>query len=214
MSLPSGYRQLEYIESSGTQYINTAFNPNQNTRVTMDITPLNVIQSKMWCAFGCRTSSRYFGLYKASTGSMNLTWFYGTNYSNYFSVDYTARHLFEVNKNTANVDGVQKSYPAQTFQLTRPMYLFCDDDSGQATSLSAARLYSCRIYDNGVLIRDFIPCKNADGVVGLWDDVSSSFYANAGTGTFTAGPVVNLGGIFVKVNGAWKQIDNVTVNVR
>ena len=32
MSLPSGYTPLEYIKSSGTQYINTGFNPNQNTR--------------------------------------------------------------------------------------------------------------------------------------------------------------------------------------
>ena len=40
------------------------------------------------------------------------------------------------------------------------------------------------------------------------------FYENNGSGTFIAGPVVNLGGIFVKVNGVWKQIDNVTVNAR
>ena len=32
--LPSGYTELQYIESTGTQYINTGFQPNQNTRVT------------------------------------------------------------------------------------------------------------------------------------------------------------------------------------
>ena len=48
----------------------------------------------------------------------------------------------------------------------------------------------CRIFENDVLIRDFIPCQTTDGDIGLWDDVNSVFYGNAGTGTFTAGPVV------------------------
>ena len=56
------------------------------------------------------------------------------------------------------------------------------------------RLYSCKIWKTtaleGVpLIRDFIPCKNASGKVGLWDDVNSVFYGNAGTGAFIAGEI-------------------------
>ena len=31
--LPSGYTELEYIESSGKQWINTGFNPKSTTRV-------------------------------------------------------------------------------------------------------------------------------------------------------------------------------------
>lgn len=187
MSLPSGYTRLEYIKSSGTQYIDTGFKPNQNTRVVMDVTPVDVILGKMWCAFGVRQNGIYFGLYKASTGNMNLTWFYGSNYSNYFTVDYAKRHNLEVNKNVASVDGTSKSYAAQTFQFTIPLFLLCDNDAGSPTSAGAALLYSCQIYDNGTLIRDFIPCKNASGAIGLWDDVNGAFYQNAGSGTFDAG---------------------------
>ena len=75
-------------------------------------------------------------------------------------------------------------------------------------------MYSFRIYDGATLVRDFIPCKNTGGIIGLWDNVNSQFYTNAGTGAFIAGPEIHEGGIFVKVNGVWKQIDNVTVNVR
>lgn len=190
MSIPSGYKRLEYIKSSGTQYIDTGFKPNQNTRVVMDVTPVDVILGKTWCAFGVRQNGIYFGLYKASTGNMNLTWFYGSNYSNYFTVDYEKRHNLEVNKNSASVDGISKSYAAQTFQFTIPLFLLCDNAAGSPTSAGAALLYSCQIYDNGTLIRDFIPCKNASGVVGMWDDVNSVFYQNAGSGTFTAGPEI------------------------
>ena len=43
---------------------------------------------------------------------------------------------------------------------------------------------------SGEVIRKFVPCKNASGEVGLYDTVEGQFYANAGTGTFTAGPEI------------------------
>ena len=52
------------------------------------------------------------------------------------------------------------------------------------------KIYSCQIYDNGSLVRDYVPCINNDGTIGLWDDVNSVFYGNAGTGSFTAGPEI------------------------
>ena len=55
---------------------------------------------------------------------------------------------------------------------------------------SQIKIYSAKIYQNGSLVRDFIPCKNAAGIIGLWDDVNSVFYQNAGSGVFTAGPEV------------------------
>lgn len=187
MSLPSGYTRLEYIKSSGTQYINTGFNPNQNTRVVVDAKPLSVTQAQLWCIFGVRTSV-FFELYKASTRNMRLTFLYGSTYTQGFdSLDYTKRQTFEINKNTATVDGTTLTYSAQTFQQTYPLFLFASDNTGKAEGIAAAELYSAKVYDNGTLIRDFIPCKNASGVIGLWDDVNSVFYQNAGSGTFDAG---------------------------
>lgn len=187
MSLPSGYTPLEYIKSSGTQYINTGFNPNQNTRVVVDAKPLSVTQAKTWCIFGVRTGV-FFELYKASLNNMRLTFLYGSTYTQGFnSLDYTKRNTFEINKNTATVDGTTLTYSVQTFQQTYPLFLLADDNNGKADGIAAAELYSAKVYDNGTLIRDFIPCKNASGVIGLWDDVNSVFYKNAGSGTFDAG---------------------------
>ena len=47
MSLPSGYKRLEYIQSSGTQYIDTGFKHNQNTRVVMHVKPVS-IKANAW----------------------------------------------------------------------------------------------------------------------------------------------------------------------
>lgn len=36
-------------------------------------------------------------------------------------------------------------------------------------------VYGCRFYDAGVLIRDYKPCKNADGVEGMYDTIGEEF---------------------------------------
>lgn len=53
----------------------------------------------------------------------------------------------------------------------------------------SGKLYSCKILNNNNLIRNFVPCKNTSGILGLYDTVNNVFYTNAGTGTFTAGPI-------------------------
>lgn len=64
---------------------------------------------------------------------------------------------------------------------------------------SGVRVYSCEIYDDDTLIRNYIPCyskttvTNADGnscstgTIGLYDKVENKFYTNKGSGTFTKG---------------------------
>ena len=50
------------------------------------------------------------------------------------------------------------------------------------------RIYYCKIWDNNILFRNFIPCyRKSDNVAGLYDLVNGVFYTNAGTGTFIKG---------------------------
>ena len=53
------------------------------------------------------------------------------------------------------------------------------------------RIYYFKIWNNNILIRDFIPAlRNSDNVTGLYDLVNNEFYINAGTGTFITGPKI------------------------
>ena len=45
-------------------------------------------------------------------------------------------------------------------------------------------------YDNGVLVRDLIPCKDPGGNIGMFDSVNCKFYGNAGAGELVAGAEV------------------------
>lgn len=184
MALPSGYTKLDYIESSGTQYINTGFKPNQNTRCVIDIENLSSAQAAF---FGARANQNaasftYFSL-TATTGRSD----YGSSKQSMSFTNTVGRYTVDQNKNVCTANGVTATGTANTFQLTNNLYLMAVNQADAAIQNAKLKLYSAKVYDNGTLVRDFIPCKNANGTLGLWDNVNSVFYANAGKGTFSTG---------------------------
>lgn len=179
---PSGYTQIEYIESSGTQHIDTEFKANQNTRVTIDFTYLSGD-----VVFGAYDTGgkNGFGLQCASG-----KWYtyYGTSSGYGVAASANTRHLVDINKNVATIDGATlRTAAANTFQGSNPLILCALYNASTVGVNTSIMLYACKIYDNGTLVRDYVPCKNANGVVGLYDFVNKKFYANAGSGAFAAG---------------------------
>ena len=188
-NLPSGYTNLSYIMSSNTQWIDTAFKPNHNTRVIMDCDVIS-FDSKDMFLFGARVSAGNTAFYIAADDE-NTRWYvsYGNNVSNPSGVC-TGRHSIDMNKNVAIIDGVSITLPSSTFQSSSNLLLFATNTAGSADGqIGTMKLYSCQIYDNDVLVRYFIPCINASGEVGLYDLVGKQFYGNAGTDVFTGSEV-------------------------
>ena len=86
-----------------------------------------------------------------------------------------------------------KGHTEEAFVSTNNFYIFNANTPGCATHPCNARLWYFKIYDSasGNLVRDFVPVKIAEtGEVGLYDNVSQSFFGNAsGEGAFIAGPM-------------------------
>ena len=188
MALPGGYTQLRYIESTGAQYINTGFNANNNTRVVIDAQATGT--SGTLFLFGCReaNNSKSFCFFYYQGWSAD----YETNdqRKTFSNVTYTDRLLVDFNKTNCSVNGASASFSAATFQSPVPLYLFAVNTNGTISGQLSARLYSCKIYDNDTLVRDYVPARSSGGVIGLYDMVSGDFKTNAGTGAFTAGPIL------------------------
>lgn len=188
-NLPSGYTELEYIQSSGTQYIDTGFKPNQDSRVIVDAEILSSNTGTDHHIGSVNSNSGYWTMrlranrsgYAARFGTGALT-----NVAHAGEV--FARHRFDQNKNTVQIDDAEATtLTAATWSsaIALPLCCFC------GTSLSgyiSMRIYSAQCYDNGTLVRNFIPAKNAAGTAGLYDLVNGAFYTSAGTDAFTAGP--------------------------
>lgn len=176
---------VTYIQGSGTQYIDTGFKPNNNTRVVLDAQMVNATTvSNMYTPFGVRGGGYFFELYKASTGNWNMTFLWGTTYNQYFTIDYSTRHTFEINKNVAKIDSTSKTYSTTTFQLSYNLFLGADNNAGTANAITPLRIYSCKIYENDKLVRDYWPCVDKKGVACLYDKVNGNYCYNAGTGNF------------------------------
>lgn len=193
MSLPSGYKRREYIQSSGTQYIDTGFKPNNNTKVVIDF-ELTENTGKHQIIFGARSSSSSGQYVLGFTGHRSpAVWRsdFGSNQVTFSSnLTWSGNHNATKNGNICTLDAESVTNTASTFESTVNLLICAGNTGGSVDNYTKAKVYSCKIYDNGTLARDFIPCKNASGFVGLWDDVNSVFYQNAGSGTFTAGPEI------------------------
>lgn len=185
--LPDGYTQLEYIQSSGSQYINTGFKPNQDTKISITVDfPLS---GTAWL-YGGRTSANSNSLGFLCESGSRYRFDYASS-TNALTVKPTGKFTIDSDKNKCYING-ELVFTATYTTFTSPvnMYIFNNNNNGSLSGGSSAKLYNCSIYDNGVLIRSFIPCKNASGTVGLYDSVNNQFYQNAGSGTFIAGPEI------------------------
>ncbi len=214
-SLPTGYTQLEYIESSGTQYIDTGYN------LTSEVLKYDL-------EFETTSSTSAFTLIgNSDDGDTN----FGINfYSNQFYVG-TSRwllsgnswtknqkyhKLIEANNGTLTVitDGVSQSatYTSTLYKKSSIALFACKCDTKFSNSSSHAKIYQAKIYDNNVLVRNFVPAKDSSNVVGMYDLVEGKFYTNAGTGTFTAGAEQKSGsGISLAYNTTNKTNNKVDV---
>lgn len=189
--LPSGYTELEYIQSSGTQYINTNFKPDGETTV-------NIVFQTSSAPDNLNDTLPVYGAATDYNSNAFEFWTLSGGFATYGSQDYKSnlgittgkKHTVRQAKNVLTVDGTSYTFTKQNFTAPYSLLLFATHrSSGIKICASAANLkiYSCEIYNNGTLVRNFVPVKNSSGTIGLYDLVNSAFYTNAGSGTFTAG---------------------------
>ena len=186
--LPAGYTELTFIKSSGTQYIDSGFKPNQNSAVTIDL-EIDGSFSEFTAPFGARVGNTLqFWTFTNKNGS-HWSARYGTTNVD-VSKPITGRHTVSLSKNVFSVDGASVTASAATFQSAHNIWIFAANNGGAIQYPCVATIYSCKIYNNGTLVRDFVPAKNSTGAAGLYDLKNGTFHPNAGSGSFEVGDEV------------------------
>lgn len=180
--LPDNVEQLEYIESTGTQYIDTGVFPSNNLKINIKACYTNSNSSYMLrsdnaynAGIHIRLDSKYIGIFGGSI--MN------TGVVSQVNVPVT----ITLQNNKIYVDGQQKG-SGSTQDVSKysksSIYVFCTHRGGEAKYNASMRLYELQMYDGDTLIRDFIPILDENNVAYLYDKVEKKFYYNSGTGTF------------------------------
>ena len=208
VDLPSGYTQLEYLESTGTQYINTNYVPTSNSSIEgkiamTELTNGNVTGVSYDNNSGARQSVMQMGY---SYDKLSSAFYYDalTNYTTGIRVSLdtadTEFHTYFVSANKIKIDDVEREiYNASINVNGISIYLFKTDYWGggnarQAAGIGKQQIEWFMIYENGTVVRQYIPARrDSDSVLGMYETETGTFLTNAGTGTFVSGPDVASG---------------------
>ena len=193
--LPSGYTAVNYLQSSGTQWIEMGVAPNQNTKAVLKIKINNFNEGLGVSLIGSRTnanSSDQFFTYLDNSGggrflfrmdgqTQPISWTGLTTNKIYIVTLSGTEMKAELEDGTAVFS---KTFSVSDFESTVTMALFKSKPLDRGFR---GKIYSCKHYNGDKLIQDFVPCLDAEGVPCMFDFVSRKSFYNKGTGSFTWG---------------------------
>lgn len=202
---PEGYKEVEYIESTGTQYIDTGYIPKTNTELHLTLSFSGTFSPgtlNTYIFFSAASQQDdFFGLTFGGSYYQNNTlfaWFDKSYYVTGISEQLNITDEIRTNKKTIVVKNGSIAYGGRTRTITSKsgnqstsMILFGFSNYGNTPVPISAynmKVYRLRLYENDVLVREYVPCyRVSDNTIGLYELVNNVFYTNNGTGTFNKG---------------------------
>lgn len=192
--LPDAYRQVEYIQSSGTQYIDTSVKVKTTTKISIDYQMAGYLSGNFQGIMGIQGSSASHRFYVAASSTNKQQYGLGNGYGEYTEDNDRRSVIVDGQNKQVFVNGVYVA-PASgsysNFNNNNVNIEICSIYSAinSVQRYSVCKVYSAKIYDAGSIVRDFYPCvRKSDSAVGLYDLQNDTFYGNAGSGVFIAGP--------------------------
>lgn len=189
-AIPPQYQRVEYIESTGVQYINTGVQIGNTDEYEISFMQNELADSAYQSAYGGRTSSGVndFQVYVSNTDVTRKTIRIGGSAVDY-RTEVVSNSKIDI-KYTISlfVDGVDTGKVSPSFLTPVPVYLFALNNNGSLSQLSKSRIFKFVVKNKCNLI----PCRRkSDNKPGMYDTVSRSFLVNQGTGAdFILGPDV------------------------
>ncbi|MBP5434138.1 hypothetical protein [Ruminococcus sp.] len=187
--LPPAYRAVEYLQSTGTQYINTG--------LRFDVSDYSY---EVDCVLDNENNNQMFGMRYNYDHAVTV---WGGKYdlcdSSSSIVETTIsageRCVFTIDKPSKNITAVSGSTVfSHTFtgdfspgSSVYPVILFAYWTSWSDTlsGYGKGKIYSFKFYKGGELVMELIPCvRKSDDKPGMYDIVRQTFLTNSGTGEF------------------------------
>ena len=191
--LPSAYQEVEYLESTGTQVINTGLYIDQDSAIELK-TVINKIGDSRYYGAAQQYNVRSFECYYYN---YNLEFnFVSVNNISLNSVPDGSIGIITCDKTNATLsyDGgvLTKSIAGSpVFETPTTLCLFALNRPN-GYDFGKVKIYYAIIKKNDVLVRNLVPCyRKSDSKPGMYDLVSNTFFTNAGTGEFVVGANVN-----------------------
>ena len=191
--LPDTYQQVEYIESTGTQYIDTGITPDTTLEFDTTFNTSNNFSQetiRYGCIFGSRISSAKADVQLTTYSEFGYkgTIRCGNNYGDNAWLSNNVKINAKLKNNMYYVDNTEIRSTTIEASNDYNIYIFALNQSGTAIQHGKLKLHTFKLWKNDVLVRDFIPCyRKSDNEIGMYDLVTNTFFTNAGTGVFLKG---------------------------
>ena len=198
-------RPIEYLESTGTQYIDLGMKVTSSDVIDMKVawttteTNRTIFASKedanflngkyLGITFYGNAGNKAFYNRGSTTSSAGNTATQFTTTAGVINTIHWQPNINSIVFNGTTYTGASgcNSQTTATFTTANNPYIFAVNQAGTAAQFDKARLYSFQIHNkDGVLIRDMIPALDSQNVPCMYDKVEGKCYYNAGTGQFVA----------------------------
>lgn len=182
---------LEYIESTGIQYIDTGIIGKSGLEIEIDFEFTEIgtaAQIPVGSTAGSSeriyplSSKNYLGYGDAVKLPMTVA---ANERYDFYCKLYAGEQTVTVNGTT-----VYTGVDPATYDSGCNVLLFAANNAGSVGYHSKVRVKKCKIREGGVLVRDYVPCRQPSGVVCMYDRVSGEYAMNRGAGKFVAGAEV------------------------
>lgn len=193
--LPSGYTKLNYLESTGSQYIDTRILSNNGTGCEMrfEYTKLSGIQYAVGSLEP--NNARFAPIFIDDKSDTSNGFLYSDSVTfepktytiekdkNIHLIRYNCNDNGDVifdNKNCGKIKYIGNS-------TTSTIYLFARSDNRSIEWYAYIKIYKCSLYDKGIRVRNYLPAIDMFGKPCLYDTVTKQPFYNKGTGEFLYG---------------------------
>lgn len=178
------YTKIKYIESTGTQYIDTKYICGNDVRIETEFEYLQ-IDSVFRCIYGKQTKTAAEDAITVSQAvNYTVQAYWRTNLTP-FTLEKDRRYKMLQSQNALVLDGVD--YGGWSSSITKSqltMYLMARNNNGSAGNFFKGRIYGFKIYESNILSMDLIPVLDSSKVPCFYDKISNELLYNKGTGEF------------------------------
>lgn len=200
--LPAGYIELEYLESTGTQWIDTGIygTERHGAELKYQFPRLDGSSTRLFGGRPYTEGTDSVMIVSSNSARANPdTYFYLSSHQTaFFSANSTPKYLLDTNVHVARAnmfdnmkftfDGVESQQgqlaTRKQFTNTFTLQIFRYFTNGAYSECSIGRVYHCKITQDARLVRNFIPALDQTGRPCMFDTVTQQPFYNQGTGEF------------------------------
>lgn len=185
---------IEYLQSNGSQYIDSGIECTGNLKVQFESMFFSNSNNAICGGISNASGSTYFR-HHFTPNTNNDFYYIQRNSSGNASIhiDASINTWYNVSIDPINgvgiVNGVQHNFTKLNASYTtyQNYFIFARKSQSGGIQSKASRFKSFKMWKNDILLRDFIPVRK--GEIGyMYDKVSGELFGNVGTGNFILGP--------------------------